>query len=114
MTQIKKRFRSKKTHPRGAKKRRASFFAAIRTADFDACLAAYRARPGKIVIATRDGRRGHPIILPAELADAVRSPLCDDGLNCLTRNRDELVLEAVCGSDGILTDIDTPDDLERL
>lgn len=83
----------------------------IITADFDACIAAFQAEPHRIIIAWRDGRRGHPIIFPASLVAVVQSPACDDGLNALPRDHANLVREVPCRSPGVLTDIDTPDDL---
>lgn len=83
----------------------------IISADFDACIAAFQAEPHRIIIAWRDGRRGHPIIFPASLVAVVQSPACDDGLNALPRDHANLVREVPCRSPGVLTDIDTPDDL---
>src|SRR5262249_37449197 len=45
----------------------------ISTADFERCIAAYRAAPDRIVIASRDGKHGHPMIFPATLAEFVKS-----------------------------------------
>lgn len=86
----------------------------VSTADFNACIAAFRNAPDRIVIAAHDGRRGHPIIFPAGLSDEVHSRACDGGLNTLSRVHADLVLEAACGSRGVLWDIDTPGDAERL
>lgn len=86
----------------------------VSTADFNDCIAAFQNAPDRIVIASHDGRRGHPVIFPASLSHEVHSPACDGGLNTLPRVRADLVLEAPCGSRGVLWDIDTPDDAERL
>lgn len=86
----------------------------LAAADFNACIAAFQNAPHRIVIASHDGRRGHPVIFPAGLSDEVHSRACDGGLNTLPRVHADLVLEAPCGSRGVLWDIDTPDDAERL
>lgn len=82
--------------------------------DFNACIAAFQDAPHRIVIAVHDGRRGHPVIFPAGLSEEVHSPVCDGGLDKLPRVHADLVLEAACGSRGVLRDIDTLDDAKRL
>ncbi len=84
----------------------------IAAADFNACIAAFQSEPHRIIIASRNGRRGHPIIFPASLAAAVQSRACDNGLNALPRDHADLVCEIPCRSPGVLTDVDSPDDLE--
>jgi CTP:molybdopterin cytidylyltransferase MocA len=86
----------------------------ITTADFDACIAAFRAAPDRIVIGTYAGRRGHPIIFPAALAEFVRSRACDTGLNALPRAHPERVIAQPCGSRAVVRDIDTPEDYGKL
>ena len=88
--------------------------AGITAADVRRCAAAFAAAPDRIVIATHAGRRGHPTIVPASLADAVRSPLCNAGLNQLARRHPELVIEVACDSAGPLANVNTPADYEKL
>ena len=82
----------------------------ISTADIDACITAFRATPDRIIIAEHAGRRGHPIIFPAALADFVLSPACDGGLNALPRSHTQQVHIVSCASPGVVRDIDTPQD----
>lgn len=84
----------------------------ISTADFDACLTAFRAAPDRIVIAAREGRRGHPIIFPAALAAFVDSPKADAGLRALPREYADRVLIVERASPGITRDVDTPEDYD--
>lgn len=86
----------------------------ISTADFNACIAAFRAAPDRILTASRDGRRGHPLIFPASLADFVRSPACDAGLNRLPRAHPDRVQLVACASPGVTRDLDTPADYRAL
>ena len=86
----------------------------IATADFDACIAAFRAAPDRIVIATRAARRGHPIIFPATLTPFVESPACDEGLNALPRAFPDRATAVECRSPGVTTDVDTPEDYRGL
>ena len=54
-----------------------------------------RRRPDRIVVATHAGRRGHPMIFPASLAEAVRSAECDGGLTGWRRNRPQLCVRCL-------------------
>ncbi len=86
----------------------------IAVADIDRCIAEFLADTTRIVIATHGERRGHPLIFPASLEPFVRSDACDDGLNALPRTHADRVVNVACGSPGVVRDIDTSDDYERL
>ena len=88
--------------------------AGITADDVRRCADAFRETPDRIVIASHGGRRGHPVIFPATLADAVRSRECDAGLNQLARNRPNLVRIVKCDSRGTITNVNTRDEYERL
>jgi len=85
----------------------------ILSADIDACIAAFRADPSAIIVASRAGRRGHPLLFPAELAHFVQSPACDTGLRALPRTFADRVREVACTSAGVTRDIDTNEDYEH-
>lgn len=82
----------------------------ISTADFDRCITAFRADPSRIIVASRDGKRGHPVIFPVGDAAFVCSDACDRGLNALPRTHHDRVRLVECASPGVTRDIDTPDD----
>jgi molybdenum cofactor cytidylyltransferase len=86
----------------------------IARADFEACSAAFRAAPERIIVATRDGVHGHPMIFPAALADGVLSAECDAGLNGLLRVHAQRVMPVECRSPGVTRDVDTPEDYRAL
>ena len=86
----------------------------ITTADFDKCITAFQHTPDRIVIASRAGRRGHPIIFPAALAPFVESDACDQGLNGLPRSHRDRIVLVECRSTGVTFDVDTPTDYDRL
>ena len=86
----------------------------ITTDDFDTCLTAFREAPDRIIIATRVGRHGHPIIFPAGLSAFVESEACDNGLHTLPRAFAKRVLFVECQSEGVTRDIDTPRDYDKL
>lgn len=73
------------------------------------CVDAFRAAPDRIVIASRDGRRGHPIVVPWRLTDFVRSLPPTMGLNQLPRQHADRVMEVLCKEEGVVADIDTPE-----
>ena len=73
----------------------------VSTADIDACIAAIRADPSAIIVASRGGRRGHPLLFPAELGHFVQSPACDAGLRVLPRTYLDRVHEVACTSAGV-------------
>ncbi len=86
----------------------------IGVADIDRCIAEFLTDTTRIVIATHGERRGHPLIFPFSLESFVRSVACDGGLNALPRTHADRVVTVPCGSPGVIRDIDTPDDYEKL
>ena len=69
-------------------------------------------RPGRIAVASYDGRRGHPTVMAPDLwreALALAGP--DEGARALLRARPDLVDEVAVTGDP--TDLDTPDDVAR-
>lgn len=86
----------------------------IDVADIDRCIAEFSTDATRIVIATHGERRGHPMIFPASLEPFVRSHACDGGLNALPRTHADRVATVPCGSPGVIRDIDTPDDYDKL
>ena len=86
----------------------------IDVADIDRCIAEFSMNATRIVVATHGERRGHPLIFPASLKSFVQSDACDGGLNALQRTHPDRVVTVPCGSPGVITDIDTPDDYNKL
>jgi molybdenum cofactor cytidylyltransferase len=79
--------------------------------DVDACIATWREDPRQIVIASHGGRRGHPLIFPASLAEFVESPACDQGLSALPRQHATSVVTIERPTASVLRDVDRPEDL---
>ncbi len=66
--------------------------------------------PGRIAVATYEGRRGHPTVMSAELwRSALELAGPDEGARALLKARPDLVDEVPVHGDA--TDLDTPDDL---
>jgi molybdenum cofactor cytidylyltransferase len=70
--------------------------------------------PGRLVIPTFDGRRGHPTYFPWSMTEAVAALPPDVGLNRLIQEHSRLVTEYPVALESILDDLDTPEDLLRL
>jgi molybdenum cofactor cytidylyltransferase len=72
-----------------------------------------RAEPGSIIVPTFQGRRGHPIALPWDLAGEIRKLPEGIGINSLLALRANLVYELASQESGALADLNTPDDYQR-
>lgn len=67
-----------------------------------------------IIIPTYRGRRGHPVLFSSELFPELRfAPLSEGARYVVRKNRDH-VLELEVDDQGILVDIDTPEDYRRI
>ena len=79
----------------------------------DAVIARHHERPEALIVPIHEGRRGHPLALPPDLARAVRDLPDGLGLNALRdRYPDRLDLLEVPEA-GVAEDLDTPDDYLR-
>ena len=76
------------------------------------CIAAFKTDPRRIVIATYEGKRGHPIIFPLGLRPTVDS--LTQGLRQLARIHPDRARLVETGEPGVTEDIDTLEDYERL
>lgn len=85
--------------------------AQIRSEDVRRCLTAQADNPNHIVVASYAGRRGHPLVIPAPLADIVLSPACELGLNQLLKSHAESVLAVESDSASVLSNVNWPGDL---
>lgn len=77
-------------------------------------VAAWRERPNRIVAPTFEGRRGHPVVIPWHLAEAVAELPPGVGVNALMAEHARDVVEIAFDTDAVLVDLDTPEDLEGL
>jgi CTP:molybdopterin cytidylyltransferase MocA len=69
-------------------------------------------RPGRIAMASYQGRRGHPIVMaPARWQEAIALAEPDEGARRLLAARPDLVDEVDVAGDP--SDLDTPEDLRR-
>jgi CTP:molybdopterin cytidylyltransferase MocA len=75
------------------------------------CMAAFRADSSRIVIAAHGARRGHPIILPRAMCAEIAQ--LTGGLRELPRKHPDRVHIVPCDDDGVVRDVDRPEDYRR-
>jgi molybdenum cofactor cytidylyltransferase len=71
-------------------------------------------RPGKIVLPSFEGRRGHPVFFSSEVFPEILSLGADEGLNVVVRRDPARVVAVPVADSGVLQDIDTPEQFEKL
>ncbi|MHB1558897.1 MAG: NTP transferase domain-containing protein [Isosphaeraceae bacterium] len=76
-------------------------------------LRAAREQPDRLVIPAHEGRRGHPIVLPWDVALQVRELPADRGVNALVERYRERIVELALSNGRAIVDVDTLADLER-
>ena len=74
---------------------------------------AYSGGHARIVVPTYEGRRGHPMLLAAAFRDEVLGRYDGVGLRGLLESHAEDVLEVPVADDGVVSDVDVPDDYRR-
>lgn len=77
-------------------------------------IAQWQESAASIVVPTFQGRRGHPTFFRWSLVPEITAIPPDSGLNVLLKNHAREVSEIAIDDDCILTDLDTPDDFDRL
>jgi molybdenum cofactor cytidylyltransferase len=81
---------------------------------FDAVLEAYRATGARVVVPAFAGDTGHPVVFDLSLRDEMLAVDGAQGLRSVTYAHRDEVLRVPVDTVGILDDIDTPDDYDRL
>jgi molybdenum cofactor cytidylyltransferase len=77
-------------------------------------LAAGHKHPGSIIVPTYDGRRGHPTVFTWRHASEVNCIPAGEGFNWILKRHAADVVEIAVSNPGVLFDLDTPEDYERL
>jgi molybdenum cofactor cytidylyltransferase len=67
----------------------------------------------RIIIPTHRGKRGHPVIFDRELFDDIRNAPIDIGARAVVRNHEQEVHEVDVNDEGVLINIDLPDDYKK-
>ena len=79
----------------------------------EACIGAFVDRSNRIVVATYQGKHGHPIIVPLSMTTELSS-ITEGGLAELLRRHPQRTHEVDCPSSGVTRDLDTPEDYDSL
>ncbi len=70
--------------------------------------------PGRIVLPVHEGRRGHPVLFSREVLGEILELSPTSGANVVVRRSQERITEVGVSQPGVLIDIDTPENFERL
>jgi molybdenum cofactor cytidylyltransferase len=70
--------------------------------------------PKRIVLPVFEGRRGHPVLFAREVLQEILDLTASQGANIVVRKDPARILEVPVSERGVLVDIDTPEDFERL
>jgi molybdenum cofactor cytidylyltransferase len=70
-------------------------------------------KPETILVPSFQGKRGHPVIIPAELADTIRKWEGEDGLKGALNSLKDKLLAIPVADANILFDMDTPEDYKE-
>lgn len=80
----------------------------------DTLLAAAARTPAVIVRAAYGGRHGHPVLFKQAVFDELRRADPSVGARAVVRADPQRVLDVETGDPGVLADVDTPEDYERI
>jgi molybdenum cofactor cytidylyltransferase len=87
----------------------------IAPALIDRMIAAFSPEDGRaIVLATRHGKRGNPVLWARRFFADMENVTGDTGAKHLIGDNEELVCEVETDSDAVLADVDTPEELAAL
>jgi molybdenum cofactor cytidylyltransferase len=75
-----------------------------------ALITSFRAAPVPIIIASYQGRRGHPVLFSSRVYGEILAAPLDQGAKVVVRKDPNRVHELPLDDPGILADIDTPED----
>lgn len=78
------------------------------------CVAFSSGPANTIIIPVHDGKRGHPALVAWRHVAGIRALPPDRGINTYFREHADDVRELPVSSSGVLCDLDTPEDYERL
>jgi len=85
----------------------------ITTAVINGLLSTFRAADTNIVVPVHNGRRGHPIVIPARFRDEILSNYDEAGLRGFVRAHPEAVLEMNVADAAVCADMDYPSEYRQ-
>lgn len=84
----------------------------MRSEIVDAVVDSARANPDRLIVPVYEGRRGHPLAIPARHKNEIMTSFDEVGLRGLIHAHEEEVLELAVNSDNVLHDMDYPEDYQ--
>ena len=85
----------------------------IEVKTIQALMTSFRAAPLPILIASYQGKRGHPVLFSSQVYGEILAAPLDQGAKVVVRKDPTRVREIPLEDPGILADIDTPEDYAR-
>jgi molybdenum cofactor cytidylyltransferase len=73
-----------------------------------------RLEPNRIVVPVFEGRRGHPVLFASNILGEILALSASEGANIVVRKDPSRIIHTPVKSPGILVDIDTPEDFQKL
>lgn len=70
--------------------------------------------PNRIVLPVFEGRRGHPVLFGSDILQEILVLSASEGANIVVRKDPHRIIQVSVNSPGILVDIDTPEDFQKL
>jgi molybdenum cofactor cytidylyltransferase len=70
--------------------------------------------PDRIVLPVYQGRRGHPVLFGSDILQEILVLPAFQGANIVVRKDPNRIVQVSVDVPGILVDVDTPDDFQRL
>ena len=70
--------------------------------------------PNRIVLPTFEGRRGHPVLFAPDVLEEILELPASQGANIVVRKDPGRIREVPVNAPGVLVDIDTPEQFEKL
>lgn len=86
----------------------------VRKETLKALLDAHQQRPDHIIIPAFAARRGHPVLFPALFFEDLLAAPLDQGARYVVRRHPDSVSLVEVQDEGVIQNIDTPEDYERL
>ena len=74
---------------------------------------AFSASQKQIIIPTYEGRRGHPVIFHSSLFPELIAAPMDTGARAVVHNHEKDIAQVTTDHEGVIINIDTPEDYER-
>ena len=82
--------------------------------DIAECCLAFYDQPSRLVIASHNGKHGHPVILPATRVPYLMSSNCDEGLHTLIQAHAYDLVTVELNNAAVLRNVNTPEDYEQV